>query len=107
MIIRNRQIHAKSEEVTLQVGYGVPDVRAWTEAYYTLIGLIEFQISDFEYFLRHSSLKQFNEKWQNLLCEWAIATARRHQFIVRINNTEDRFIISAKNCLKHSGGARI
>jgi hypothetical protein len=107
MIIRNKRgIYTDSEEITLQVGYGIPDVRAWVESFFSLIGMIEFEIADLEYYLKHSSLKHFSDKWKDKICEWAITAAQRHEFILRVNDTDDRYIISSKNTLKHSGGDR-
>lgn len=104
MIIRNsRTIRAAAEEIMLKVSFTVADVREWVEYHYQLIGLLEFTQSDFVYFLKHSYLQFFADKWQDAIIEWAWNTAIRHSFIIE---TESGYIVSVKHIRKQSGKSK-
>ncbi len=101
MIIRNaRDIKPNVEEIMLKVSFTPADVRQWVAYHYQLIGLLEFSKEDFVYFLKHTYLQFFADKWQDAIITWGWDVATRHNFVT---NTESGYIVSVRHILKNSG----
>ena len=90
MVLRERKINNKSDDVKLSLSFGVPDCRAFMKMYAEMIADIvkDYPSSehDVRYWLEHDgrAFLCFPYKWRQQLSGWCFATAVRNKFIIGV-----------------------
>ena len=120
MILRNRLIDCKADEISMQLSYSVPDVKRmlrdiislyfwhnsdWflvecmAEAYDepTIIGLFECYPKGFAI---------FPSKWKTAMSRWAFSVAVREGYIIRSTADETKYYFTEKVIPKRIGRPR-
>ena len=90
MIVRKQNIKKSSEEVSMMVSYGVPDIKKTMQHYYALFAEkcgSTFALNtphtelDLLHYFNHYTFAHFVVKYREQLSAWAFAMALRHKFI--------------------------
>ena len=105
MVLRERKINYKSDDVKLSISFGVPDCRAFIKMYAEMCGDVlitkDYPCSEFDirYWLEHDgrAFLSLPVKWRKELSAWCFATAVRHQLIIPTAASENRYYLS--DCL--------
>lgn len=91
MIVRKQEIKQSAEEVSMQVSFGLPDVKKAMQKYYSLLANScghTFAVStpnterDMLYFFEHDTFANYVQKYREQLSAWCFAMAVRHKFLV-------------------------
>jgi len=90
MVLRERKINNKSDNVQLQVSFGLPDVKALLKIYAS-IGDEEFNQTypnteqDIIYWLSHDgrAFLSWPDRWRDELSKWVFAVALRNGILVQ------------------------
>ena len=114
MIIRKQEIKKTAEEVSLQVSFGLPDVKRAMQKFDNLLAdrcgntyatnapLTELDVL---HFLEHDTFANFVQKYREQLSSWAFTMAIRHKFLLSSeddNETKKYYFLSEK--LRHKVG---
>ena len=105
MVLRERKINSKSDNVQLHCSFGVPDCRAFIKMYAEMCGdvLISKDYPSSEYDIRHwlendgRAFLSWPVKWRKELSAWCFATAVRNNFLTPTAADENRYYLS--DCL--------
>ena len=98
MIIRKQNIQKSSEEVSLQVSFGLPDIKKAMQRYYSLLAdkcgntyarTTQLTELDLLYYFEHDTFANFVQKYREQLSSWAFAMALRHKFILSSQDDEE------------------
>lgn len=90
MICRKQVIKKNCEEVSLQLSFGYPDIKAALQRFYFLIAdrcghtyAVNEPITELDllHFFSHDTFARFG-KYKEQLSSWAFAMALRHKFII-------------------------
>lgn len=90
MIIRKQEIRQSAEEVSMQISFGLPDVKKAMQKYYSFFAKHghEYAVSveqteyDLIYFFEHDTFANYMQKYREQLSAWCFAMAVRHKFLV-------------------------
>ena len=102
MVLREKKISNKSDNVQLQVSFGLPDVTALLRIY---AGLLTYTRGDPQtennviYWLEHSdkAFAQWPQKWREQLSRWCFAVAVRNKLLRPTATDENRYYLA--DCL--------
>ena len=106
MVLREKRISNKSDNVQLSVSYGIADVKSWLRLYVSPDGVCEevfrtcpLTEQDIRFFLEHhaSAFASYPEKWREQLSGWAFAVAVRHGLLKPVATDENRYYFA--DCL--------
>lgn len=106
MVLREKKISNKSDNVQLHVSYGLPDVKALLRLYLSFDGVSEevFRTSplteqDVRFFLEHEgrAFQSYPDKWREQLSGWAFAVAVRNKLLIPTATDENRYFLA--DCL--------
>ena len=90
MIVRKQKVRLASEEVSLQVSFGLADVKKAMQKYYRSMENISrdfarttpvTEIEMRDYFER-DTFSHFDEKYSEQLAAWCFSMALRHKFLI-------------------------
>ena len=96
MVLRERKISNKSDNVQLQVSFGLPDVKELLKNYVVLCGDIR-DLPQPEDWVRHwleNDYKAFAgwpEKWRQQLSGWCFAVAVRNKLLLPTAADENKY----------------
>ena len=104
MILRNKRIGLKAEEVQIQVGFGLPDVKRFILMYTDILSKYGNMLrdpvheQDLRYFFEHHGeiFLSWPEKWREQLSAWAWCCAVRHGFLRQSATNENTFYFTDK-----------
>jgi len=91
MIVRKQEIKQASEEVSMQVSFGLPDVKKAMQKYYSLMANPcghNYAVTtpntepDMLYFFEHDTFANYVQKYREQLSAWCFAMAVRHKFLI-------------------------
>ena len=105
MVLRERKINNKSDDVKLSLSFGVPDCRAFMKIYADLLGDVQItkdcpsSENDVRYWLEHDgrAFVCFPYKWRQQLSGWCFATAVRNKLLIPTAADENRYYLA--DCL--------
>lgn len=106
MVLREKRISNKSDNVQLQVSFGLPDVKALLRLYVSFDGFSEEVLrtdpvteQDVRFFLEHEgrAFLSYPEKWREQLSGWAFAVAVRNKLLIPTAANENQFYFA--DCL--------
>lgn len=104
MVLRERRISNKSNDVQLQVSFGLPDVKELLKVYANLCNKdgngVEPQPEDWiRYWLEHDykAFAGWPEKWREQLSGWAFSVAVRNRLLTATAADENKYKFS--DCL--------
>ena len=106
MVLREKKISNKSDNVQLHVSYGLPDVKALLRLYVSFDGVIDdvFRTcpvteQDVRFFLEHEgrAFLSYPEKWREQLSGWAFAVAVRNKLLIPTAANENQYYFA--DCL--------
>lgn len=106
MVLRERKINNKSDNVQLQVSFGLPDVKALLRLYAAGDEFVEavnrqYQHSekDIRIWLEHDgrAFLSWPDKWREQLSAWAFAVAVRNKLLLPSAAAQNRFFLA--DCL--------
>ena len=101
MVLREKRISNQSDNVQLQLSYGVPDVTALLKIYAGLMADKDFEHTekDVRYWLEHDgrAFLSWPEKWKEQLSGWCFATAVRNKLLEPTAVDENRYYLA--DCL--------
>lgn len=98
MIIRKQAIKKSAEEVSLQLSFGLPDVKKAMQKLYSLLAdkcgntyATNQPLSELDvlHFLEHDTFANFVQKYREQLSSWAFAMAIRHKFLLSSEDPEE------------------
>ena len=91
MIVRKQSIKQSSEEVSMMVSYGLPDVKKAMRNYYQMFAQTcgkTYALNtphnelDLLHYFENYMFKDFVQKYREQLAAWAFAMALRHKYIL-------------------------
>ena len=97
MVLRNRNINLKSDDVQLAVSFGLPDVKALLKLYVGICDKgngVEPQPEDWiRYWLEHDykAFAGWPEKWRVQLSGWCFAVALRNRLLIPTAADQNKF----------------
>lgn len=101
MVLRERKINNKSDNVQLQLSYGVPDVTALLKIYAGLMASQDFEHTekDVRYWLEHDgrAFLSWPDKWREQLSAWCFAVAVRNKLLIPLATDENKYYLA--DCL--------
>ena len=103
MVLRERKINNKSDNVQLQVSFGLPDVKALLKLYVGICDKgdgVEPQPEDWiRYWLEHDfkAYAGWPEKWREQLSGWCFAVAVRNKLLRPSATDENKYYLA--DCL--------
>ena len=113
MIIRKQKIKLSAEEVSIQVSYGLADVKKAMKDYYAMFSdmgkayalSLQHTERDVIHYLQHATFAHYVPKYREQLSAWCFAMAVRHNFLISSIDNEN----SAKKTyfLSESLGAKV
>ncbi len=107
MVLREKKINNKSDEVQVHCSFSLPDVKAMLRLY-AAVGQDAYEAynrgchhseKDIRYWLEHDgrAFCSWPQKWRNQLSGWAFAVAVRNKLLVPTAADENRYYLS--DCL--------
>lgn len=105
MIVRKQKLRLNAEEISLQVSFGLPDVKKAMQKYFRSMERIsrefarETPVTEIEmrdYFER-DTFSHFEEKYREQLAAWCLSMALRHKFLIASvdeNDTQKNYFLS-------------
>ncbi len=104
MVLRDKRISNKSDNVQLYVSFGFPDVKALMRLFVStmppeceaIIRTMQYTEQDIRYFFEHNgqAFLSFPDKWREQLSGWAFAVAVRNKFLVPTSTDENKYFLS-------------
>lgn len=98
MVLRERKINNKSDNVQLQVSFGLPDIRELLKVYASLCNKdgngIDPQPEDFiRFWLEHDyrAFAGWPQKWREQLSGWCFAVALRNKLLIPTAADENKY----------------
>lgn len=91
MIVRKQHIKDSADEVSMQVSFGLPDVKKALQKYYSSIADIcgdDYARSftqtepDMRYYFEHDTFANYEPKYREQLSAWCFSMAVRHHLLV-------------------------
>lgn len=99
MIIRKQNIKQSAEEVSLQVSFGLPDVKKAMQKYYSciadIIGHDETVTDpqtepDMRYYFEHDTFANYDDKYREQLSAWCFSMAVKHRLLIPSCDDENK-----------------
>lgn len=99
MIIRKQNIKQSAEEVSMQVSFGLPDVKKAMQRYYHGLADIcghDFAVTepqtepDVRYYLEHATFANYDEKYREQLSAWCFCMAVKHRLLIPSCDEENK-----------------
>lgn len=106
MVLREKRISNKSDNVQLSVSYGIADVKSWLRLYVSPDGVCEEVLrtiqhteQDIRFWFEHHSnaFAAYPQKWREQLSGWAFCVAVRHKMLLPTAADENRYYLA--DCL--------
>ena len=102
MVLREKKINNKSDEVKLSCSFSLVDVKAFFKIYAKLCKNIKDlpqSEQDFRYWLEHDgrAFLSWPQKWREQLRGWAFAVAVRNKLLIPSASRENRYYLA--DCL--------
>lgn len=98
MVLREKRISNQSDNVQLQLSYGVPDVTALLKIYAGLMASQDFEHTekDVRYWLEHDgrAFLSWPDKWREQLSGWCFAVAVRNGLLKPTAIDENRYYLA-------------
>lgn len=98
MVLREKRISNQSDNVQLQLSYGVPDVTALLKIYAGLMVSQDYEHTekDVRYWFEHDykAFAGWPEKWREQLSGWAFCVAVRHKMLLPTAADENRYYLA-------------
>ena len=103
MIARKRRISTNSQEVSVQVSYGLPDIKAMLQTYFlkfeeaggqVLATTIPHKEQDFICYFRHSAFSNYTETLAQPLAKWAFVQGVKAGYILQSEINKTDFFLS-------------
>lgn len=99
MIIRKQNIKQSAEEVSLQVSFGLPDVKKAIQRYYHGLADIcgdDFAVTnpqtepDMRYYFEHETFSNYDKKYCEQLSAWCFSMAVKHRLLIPSCDDENK-----------------
>lgn len=102
MVLRERKINNKSDQVQLQMSFGLPDVKELLKIYAKLCEKIKEMPQTEEnlrWWLEHDykAFAGWQEKWRVQLSAWCFAVAVRNKLLIPLATDENKYYLA--DCL--------
>ncbi len=103
MISRKRRISSNATEVSVQVSYGLPDIKAMLQGYFlrfeeiggqVLATTVPHQEQDFIYYFRHSIFSNYHENLAGQLSKWAFVQGVKAGYILQSELNKGIYFLS-------------
>ena len=108
MVLREKRISNKSDNVQLQVSFGVPDVKTLLRLYASMMGegvteevfrkIQTFPLTeqDVRFWFEHEGMafQSWPEKWREQLSAWAFAVAVRSKLLISAAAHENMYYLA-------------
>ncbi len=102
MVLREKKINNKSDNVQLQVSFGVSDIKALFKVYAEMCNSIKdlpMTEQDVRYWLEHDgrAFLSWPNKWKEQLTAWAFSLAVRTKLLIATATNENKYFLA--DCL--------
>ena len=100
MVLRDRKINCKSDNVKLSLSFGVADCRAYLKMFADMVGDVAKDLpcseQDVRHWLEHDgrAFLSWPYKWRKELSAWCFATALRNGFLEPTAADKNRYFLS-------------
>lgn len=103
MIVRKRRISSNAKEVSVQVSYGLPDIKAMLQGYFlrfeeaggqVLATTVPHQEQDLIYYFRHSTFSNYPENLAEPLSKWAFVQGVKAGYILQSELNKGVYFLS-------------
>ena len=109
MVLREKKISNKSDNVQLHLSYGLPDVKMLLRLYGNIEGVseeilrtIQHTEQDVRFWFEHDgrAFLSFQDKWREQLSAWAFAVAVRNKLLIPTAVDENKYYLSPSLFIK-------
>lgn len=103
MIVRKRRISSNAKEISVQVSYGLPDIKAMLQAYFlrfeeaggqVLATTVPHKEQDFINYFRHSTFCYYPENLADPLSKWAFVQGVKAGYILQSELNKGVYFLS-------------
>ena len=103
MIARKRRISSNAKEVSVQVSYGLPDIKAMLQAYFlkfeeaggqVLATTVAHQEQDLIYYFRHAHFDKYPDTIADPLSKWAFVQGVKAGYILQSELNKGVYFLS-------------